>query len=95
MKSLGKVRQEKVAAVREMKNKQSPRASSLAGESILESLPPIPPMGTSLTPQYLIPPQVHRQQTEFGGSSEEQHPRKPWMPKLDLPWFDETDVRIW
>jgi hypothetical protein len=29
-----------------------------------------------------------------GGMSETDH-RRPWMPKMDFPHFDGTDVRVW
>jgi hypothetical protein len=57
----------------------------------------------STTPSALLPPQHHGtnsfpSSTRGSGSlpcSGDSEHRRPWIPKMDFPVFDGSDVRIW
>ena len=94
MKSMGEARQEQAATAREMLNKQSPQSLAASGDGILGS----PPLKQA---QQQVQTQVQGNAT-FGeryqydtANAGESHSRKPWMPKMDFPKFEGSDVRIW
>lgn len=96
MKSMGEARQEQADAAREMQHKQSPHSPTTGGDGILGSPPSQKQQQphVPVTSQGRIAVNTDRLQGETGSSGEFQS-RKPWMPKMDFPRFEGTDVRIW
>jgi hypothetical protein len=65
---------------------------SLSGALSSASLPhqsPVPPSSSQAGDAVPTITGVHH-----NGDKDSNH-RKPWMPKMDFPCFDGSDVRIW
>lgn len=69
----------------------SPTAPEVSN-GILGAMPIAPPRMPLCLPQVHNPPQIDLTALHGG---EDQTNRRQWMPKMDFPRFDDTDVRIW
>lgn len=109
MKSIGEVRQEQVAAAKDQMSKHSPSESSPSANDSIMGTPPIvnslnkthPLNPPAPTEQQRQQSNLEKQKVAFVASCEEQHPRRPWMPKMDFPVlmvvmyaYGSTDVKL-
>ena len=95
--TLGRVQQSQFHVAQKGKPPEVPKTSSPTASEVSASIlglgPPFVAQGLPRPVQ--VPPNTSLSQQVVQSVQEENSGKRPWLPKMDFPRFDGSDVRIW
>jgi hypothetical protein len=97
MRSIQCLQKEQVLLVKSMKTSGATSTNALGStDGVMVAAPPPMIPSTDSAPQPRGPQVTSIPNSIFiGPQSSESESRHSWIPKMEFPWFDGSDVRVW